>query len=1013
MFAFFSGSSKLLDLNKLLAFFDHRFVLNLANFAPWWETFFYPESNQILHSPHLLKLATVLPSLINRKFIRWFMRQKSLFVRVGLVCLFLVYFANFAFSQKSINSKLLPSSHQKLEKKLSNIFSMLISSETPNSSVSIAYRKNITTTYSKLTKFNLNLNRRKGIQSLFSMASGISQINENQPQIQLGLVSSNGQRATSNSFTVDGLSSNLGASADETSISKNIGSLPTLTASNSLNAQLTRDSMSEINIRTIAAAKEGRTTGATIDFSSQSGTNKYHGSLFENFGNEVLNANDYFANARGLKRAPSRLNQFGGTLGGFIKRDRSFFFANYEGLRLRQTAFGISEVPSLISRQTASINLRPILNAFAIPNGQSTTSGFAEFAANYTNPAAHNIFGLRIDNNVANNLRISGRYNFAGSNATWRGDKGSSLNTLRQLDTKTNSLSVWSDFTPSSTVVIGGRVNFSRNRLAQKYTIDNFGGANVANVISSGDFTKFDFTGKNSALAFGNQSKTVINQFQTIGTVDWVYNNHTFAFGTDFRRLGYEIGSNPTERNVLFAGITQGLGGTASRINEISRLTNQTPNANNFSLFAQDVWRITPRFNVNLGLRWETDTAPQIDKLIVNSQNATSQIPNNFKNFAPRVSVAIDPSNSGKTVLRGGISLYYDFGNSPASEIFANSFPSASGNFVRNVNFLTLPNIAIKPLIVFNQNLQTPRTWQVYAEIQKEFFGKNVFTFNYSAALGRKLFLTRTLINADSNYNYIRLTDNSAASDYQALQIRFERRFSNGFSFNSRYTLSKSTDNFSPDAMRENNFVSSDLKNERGISDFDNRHNLSIYAIYDIPILFSESWKKLLTQDWSISAVANARSAFPVNVTYARINDFGKEFVRPDLINNVPLYLNVNGIKQLNPNAFAIPNVNRQGSLERNSLRGFSLFQLDASLQRQIRITSDVTLNLTVQSFNLLNTHNFADMSGNFGTQFSSGNFVPNSYFGKVVSTFGGENFTSFNLYGGARTVQFSAKFVF
>jgi hypothetical protein len=115
----------------------------------------------------------------------------------------------------------------------------------------------------------------------------------------------------------------------------------------------------------------------------------------------------------------------------------------------------------------------------------------------------------------------------------------------------------------------------------------------------------------------------------------------------------------------------------------------------------------------------------------------------------------------------------------------------------------------------------------------------------------------------------------------------------------------------------------------------------------------------------------------------------------------------------LNPNAFAIPGFNRQGALGRNAARGFPLFQLDASLQRRIRFTNETRLELGIAAFNLLNNTNFANMSGSLGTLFSNGSFLPNEYFGRPTATFGGGSFTPFYLYGGARTIQLSAKFIF
>ncbi len=850
-------------------------------------------------------------------------------------------------------------------------------------------------------------------QSLLSTAGGVTQTADRRSQIEQGLISSNGQRSTSNVFTVDGFSANTAVSSDETSLSGYLGALPDLTASGGTNSLSTIGSTQEATVKTMASVKEQRTSGATVNFTTKSGNNSYHGSVFETFGNEKLNANDFFANSKNLARPPSRLNQFGGSLGGFIWKDKAWFFGGYEGLRLRQSGFAVSEVPDFSSRQTALPEIRAVLNAFPLANGQATSNGLAEFSASFTNPAAHDIFSIRIDLQPMSKLRIGTRFNFADSNASLRGNRDFSLNTLRKFDVQTNSLSAWTTFTPGSTVVLEARVNFTRNNAAQQFSIDKFGGANVSSTLfqTSFDFLKYDLNGKNSAIAAGGKNETTVNQFQANGSVVWLRNNHNLSFGADFRRLSADIGAAQRERSVLFAGVN--LSGTASRINEISRISRPDATINNFSLFVQDQWRVTPRLNLNLGLRWDADFAPKVAVSNAVFQNASPQMPKQTNNFAPRASVAWDVFDNGKAVIRGGGGLYFDYGNVAATESFANSFPFASGNFARNLSFTATPTNSLKPLLVFADDLQTPRAWHFFGEYQQELFRNHIFTATYTASAGRKLFLTRTFLNADPQFNVVRLTNNDAKSDFSSLQLRFERRFSQGFSFNIRYSLSKSTDNFSPDALRENNFVSTDLKTENGASDFDVRHQMNLYAVYEIPTVFDSGWKKSLTKDWSLSAFTNARSAFPVNVGYFRITDFGKEFVRADQIANAPVYLTENGIKQLNPNAFSIPNTIRQGTLPRNSLRGFSLFQLDTSLQRRIRFTNEMRLELAINAYNLLNNTNFADVSGNLGSVGSNGTVQPNSYFGRSNSTFGGGNFTPFYLYGGARVVQLSAKFVF
>lgn len=859
-----------------------------------------------------------------------------------------------------------------------------------------------------------NLTRGKSMQSTFSNANGITQTNESSAENQKGLISSNGQRPTSNNFKVDDLSANFGLSLDETSISNNAGTIPNLTTSGGTNSILPLNATEEVTVKTNANAKEQRVAGASINFVSKGGTNAFHGSLFENFGNEVFNANDFFANSRNLERSANRLNQFGGTLGGYFKKDKSWFFTNYEGLRLRQNAFQISEVPSLASRQNASPNMRSLLEAFPIPNGENTSNGFAEFASTYTNPTSNDIFGFKIDNQINNNLRISGRYNFADSDATIRGDRDFSLNTLRQIASRNHSFSSRVVAILSPGIVLYGKVNFSRNNLSQQFSLDTFGGANISsNALNLPfDFLKYDLNGKNSAIANGNENKTTINQFQAITDLTWIIGDHTFSFGGEYRRLSLDIFANATERNVLFAGVIQNTNDNALQISELQRQIPQNPNLTNFSLYAQDNWRISNDFTLSLGLRWDTDFSPKLKDSEIILQNASTQMPDNFANFAPRIGFAYDIFGSGNSVIRVGVGKYFDFGNAISPQVFANSFPFISGNFAQNTNFLATPQNTLNPLAVFERDLKTPNTWQIFTQFQQEFSG-NIFSAAYVGTFGRELFLTRTIYDENPIYNFIRTTNNDAESNYHSAQFKFERRFLNGFSINGNYTLSKSTDNYSVDSFRENNLVSQNLEQDRAVSDFDIRHNLSIYGSYELPTFFDGGILNKLTKNWSIYGFANTRSAFPINVTYTNINIFGKQNVRPNLIEGVPVYLGEGNENRINPNAFSIPTDSNQGNLERNSLRGNSLFNLDFGLQRKIEFSNDMNVKLSFQALNLLNNTNFADRNNNLGTIDADGNLVKNSYFGQTTSTFGSQNFTPFYLYGGARILQFSAKFEF
>ena len=130
---------------------------------------------------------------------------------------------------------------------------------------------------------------------------------------------------------------------------------------------------------------------------SKSGTNTFHGTAFEYFRNDVLDANNWFADNAGLPKPELRQNDFGGVVGGPIKKDKLFFFGSYEGLSVRQPHVANTYVPTLATIQSAPAAVQPLLNAFPKPNGKDLGDGTAEFTANYSDPSSLNAGSIRID----------------------------------------------------------------------------------------------------------------------------------------------------------------------------------------------------------------------------------------------------------------------------------------------------------------------------------------------------------------------------------------------------------------------------------------------------------------------------------------------------------------------------------------------------------------------------------------------------------------------------------------
>src|SRR5262249_50909584 len=151
-----------------------------------------------------------------------------------------------------------------------------------------------------------------------------------------------------NYFTIDGVSANTGISAAFGGFQAASGSLPQLTVTGTTTSLISIDAMQEFKLQTSTYAAEfGRTPGAQIQIVTRSGSNQFHGTVFDYFRNDKLDASNWFANQAGLPKPAVRQNDFGGVFGGPIIKDKTFFFVSYEGLRLRQPAVSTIPVPSL------------------------------------------------------------------------------------------------------------------------------------------------------------------------------------------------------------------------------------------------------------------------------------------------------------------------------------------------------------------------------------------------------------------------------------------------------------------------------------------------------------------------------------------------------------------------------------------------------------------------------------------------------------------------------------------
>ncbi len=267
---------------------------------------------------------------------------------------------------------------------------------------------------------NVPLNGRS-FQTLIMLTPGVvvtATANDDQGQFSV-----NGQRADANYFTVDGVSANFGVTGYPPLVQAAGGGLPALSASGGTNSLVSVDAMQEFRIQTSSFEPEfGRAPGGQISIVTRSGTNRFHGALFEYFRNNVLDANDWFGNFNHLPKPQERQNDFGGVVGGPILKDKTFFFFSYGGLRVRQPSTQETVVPDAASRQSPTpAAMLPYLNAYPVANGAELGSGLAQFNSGYTNPSSLDAYSIRLDQVANSKLNLFGRYNYSPSSLDQRG----------------------------------------------------------------------------------------------------------------------------------------------------------------------------------------------------------------------------------------------------------------------------------------------------------------------------------------------------------------------------------------------------------------------------------------------------------------------------------------------------------------------------------------------------------------------------------------------------------------
>jgi len=882
---------------------------------------------------------------------------------------------------------------------------------------------------------NMPLNGRS-FQSLIDLTPG--NVTAHTYYSGIGQFSINGQRTDANYFSIDGVSANVGITQGSNIYLAAAGAGAAQATSNNggYNNLVSVDSLQEYKIQTSTFSPEyGRSPGAQLSIATRSGTNDFHGVLFEYLRNEVLDSRDYFARAGDLPKPAEKQNDFGGTLGGPLFRNKLFFFFSYEGLRLRVPFTRTELVPGNEVRAAAIPATAPLLNAYPIPTGP-TYEGFdyAPAVVTFSNPSTLNATSLKLDYTVNSKLSLFIRGNYGPSNGQQHGAFDFySRSTLSTTASNVSTITAGAIYTISSNLVNDFRVNLSQAKGATTVVPTNFGGAvapsndylfstNPDYSLSTSVFSLYMLNGSSSYYV-GNDATNHQHQFNLVDSLSWMKNRHEMKFGVDYRRLTPTNGYRPWDIGYLADSFTDFAAGNIYYAGiDSSDASSIRPVFTNLSFYAQDAWRVRPNLTFTYGLRWDFDpppgensghpfyTAINLDDPpnVALAPKGTALWQSNKHNFAPRLGVAYTARNTPgrELILRGGWGMFYGLGNQQGAQ-GTQGFPYGRSKYLYGVDgggtytfpidpadggpvpFSLTPSYAF--MFAFDPHLKDPRVYQWNATAEQALGTSRSLTVTYVGNSGSDL-LRRNMLTPDMGGNtafaYLDVVTNDSWSNYNALQMQFKQHPWHGLQFIASYTWAHSIDNGSNVNLPNPYATVYNPSWDQGNSDFDVRHSFSAALSYEVQGTKGKGrFADGLTSGWAVDNLFRVQSSDPVNVTTGRVPTFGLWWnsdaanQRPDIVAGEPLYLygsQYPGGKRLNPDAFAPTDDFIQGDLPRNKLRGFGAWQEDIAIRRTFKITERVSLLFRAEAFNLFNHSNFGDP----GSQSDGTNHICTDFYG-------------------------------
>jgi len=881
------------------------------------------------------------------------------------------------------------------------------------------------------------------------------------------------------------------------------------------------DAIANVDVSTTNYDPElGRAGGAVTNVVLKSGTNSYHGSAFEYNRVNALQARDPFSTT---PAAHSVYNQFGGAFGGRIKRDKLFFFGDYQGSRDIAGQSNVVTIPTMAFRRgdlSASPVGTVIYNpATGTPDGKNRVpfannqvgpispiaAKLLSFLPPPTNSALSNNFqedtvqskpmdqfDTKIDYVVGPNDRLFVRYSFQratvndpglfGPNG---GIYGGPHNGGFQGSGPSRNQSPGLNYTHilSPTLVTEFRFGIVRNH-NQAINVDSglttskdigIPGVNLDKWSSGLTEIRFDSQYNNPMLGFSNSLPWIrsVTNFNIVNNWTKTMGTHIFKFGADIRRERQDLLQtqvfNPRGRFVFTAGTTSLNGGNAktSYGNSFASFLLDQPGTGSgrdlavifparrntvYNLYFQDKWQVSQKLTVDLGLRWEywPSSTPHhpggfsnynpfnntLELAGIGSVPNDQGINSHLTSFGPRIGTAYRMND--KTVFRAGYGISYIPRN---TNVY--NFPVSQATQLPAINsFVAVGSMATgfpppSPAVLPSTGIIVNPPAQAYTYIPKDL--PQGYVESWNVTLQRALpanfsaevaFVGNHGVNVPTsnslNINASRVPGSGAAGEplnilfgrtlqtlepwnapsyYEGLQVRLNRRFTNGFTLFNSYAYGKAID-FNPSTPGANNFNVINFAANKGLSDWDRRNIYTMSAVYELPFgqgkhFLTSGPGKWVLGGWQLNGLWSWESGLPLDISTspASLNAPGN-INRPDVTGPVQIFGGIGpGTLYFDTSKFKAPANGKFGNLGRNVLHAPHLFDIDASIFRRFPVRERMNLEFRAEAFNLTNTPQYDRPD----TTFTNGTF------GQVISANGKQSV----LVNNSRQLQFSMRLQF